>query len=195
MPVADGTLPVKKTTLYEERDEEKREVFLREIEQYAPEDLVWVDESGIDEHQYRPWARAPRGERVYWDIPGKRVSRTSLISAYNEGLLKAPMRFKGYTNTVWFNAWLKQCLLPVLKPGQVVIMDNASFHKSEETRRLIESKGCRLLFQPPYSPDLNKIEPQWANVKHAIQSNQNPHQNFFQKLDQAILNIGNHMVI
>ncbi|MBE9033503.1 transposase, partial [filamentous cyanobacterium LEGE 11480] len=57
-------------------------------------------------------------------------------------------------------------LVPALKPGQVVVMDNASFHKSERMRQLIEQAGCVLLFLPPYSPDLNKIEKFWARLKH-----------------------------
>lgn len=61
--------------------------------------------------------------------------------------------------------WLKDFLIPELKPGQVVIMDNATFHKSEESQKLIERAGCRILFLPAYSPDLNPIEVFWANFK------------------------------
>ena len=64
--------------------------------------------------------------------------------------------------------WLKDFLIPVLNPGQVVIMDNAAFHKSQETKRLIEEVGCRIVFLPPYSPDLNPIELFWANLKKKV---------------------------
>lgn len=64
--------------------------------------------------------------------------------------------------------WIETFLVPVLKPGQVVILDNATFHKSEKTRRLIENVGCSLLFLPPYSPDLNPIEKFWAWFKARI---------------------------
>lgn len=67
--------------------------------------------------------------------------------------------------------WLKDFLIPELKPGQVVIMDNATFHKSEESRKLIEKAGCRILFLPAYSPDLNPIEVFWANFKKMVRSN------------------------
>ncbi len=70
-----------------------------------------------------------------------------------------------------FNTWLKQFLIPELKVGQVVIMDNASFHKSQETQQLIEQAGCKVLFLPPYSPDLNPIEIFWANFKKMVQVN------------------------
>ena len=66
----------------------------------------------------------------------------------------APFRFEGYTNTEVFNTWIEKVLINTLKPGQVVVMDNASFHKSGETRDLIGSKGCSLIYLPPYSPDL-----------------------------------------
>jgi transposase len=126
---------------------------------------VYVDESGIDHSYYRPYARSPIGSRAYGEISGNRVTRTTLISGYVKGGFIAPFRFKGYTNTQVFNQWVEKCLVPDLRPGQVVIMDNASFHKSPKTRKLIENAKCRLLFQPPYSPDLNKIEPMWANIK------------------------------
>ncbi|MET0155756.1 MAG: transposase [Rickettsiales bacterium] len=65
-----------------------------------------------------------------------------------------------------FNAWLKDHLLPTLKPGMTIIMDNARFHKSPETKELIEAEGCKLLFLPPYSPDLNPIEHKWFPLKN-----------------------------
>jgi transposase len=60
---------------------------------------------------------------------------------------------------------LEKCLLPFLREGQVVVMDNAAFHKSKRTKELIESVGCKLIYLPPYSPDLNPIEQQWAVIK------------------------------
>ena len=75
------------------------------------------------------------------------------------------MAFKGTCNTEVFNTWLDKVLIPELCPGQIIIMDNASFHKSAKTRELIESAGCKLLYLPPYSPELNPIEKTWANIK------------------------------
>lgn len=167
---------------------------MQQISKVPAEDIVWIDESGIDEHLYRKYARKKRGERVYYDVPGKRISRTSVIAAYNGKKLKAPMYFRGYTNTEVFNTWVEKCLLPTLKKGQVVVADNASFHKSKKTKELIESVGCILMFQPKYSPDLNEIEPQWANLKQNIESDKNQKLNFFQKLEKHIINLGNHIV-
>jgi hypothetical protein len=115
----------------------------------------------------RSYARAPRGQKVICDVVGKRQKRTSLIAAFMPvtQTLLAPYAFEGSTDTKRFNGWIEQCLLPVLKKGQTIIMDNAPFHKSAQTRRLIEAAGCTLLYQPEYSPDLNPIEQQWAVIK------------------------------
>jgi transposase len=78
-------------------------------------------------------------------------------------------------------------LLPELKQGQFVIIDNAAFHKSERTKELIESVGCKLVFLPPYSPGLNPIEPQWNAVKQGVRSNNDPNLNFYDKLDLQIV--------
>jgi transposase len=80
------------------------------------------------------------------------------------------MCFKGTCNTELFNAWIEQFLVPELKPGQVVVMDNAALNKSPRTRELIESARCHLIFPPSYSPALNPIEIFWANLKAKIKS-------------------------
>lgn len=71
-------------------------------------------------------------------------------------------------NTDLFNTYLEEFLLPVLEPGQIIVMDNASFHKSVETELLIEQAECKLLFLPAYSPELNPIEHTWASLKRYI---------------------------
>jgi transposase len=80
------------------------------------------------------------------------------------------MVFNGSCNTELFNSWVENFLIKELNPGQVVVMDNASFHKSQRTKELIASVGCRILFLPPYSPDLNPIEKFWANMKRWIKN-------------------------
>ncbi len=82
----------------------------------------------------------------------------------------APFVFNGTCNTELFNNWVEKFLIKELKAGQVVVMDNASFHKSKKTKELIESVGCKLIFLPPYSPDLNPIEKFWANMKRWIKN-------------------------
>lgn len=91
-----------------------------------------------------------------------------MVAAWREGQVLAPMTFKGHYNTALFEAWVEQFLVPELQPGQVVVLDNASFHQSARTQRLIEQAGCRVLFLAPYSPDLNQIEKFWARLKHHL---------------------------
>ncbi|KKB96246.1 hypothetical protein SZ25_00604 [Candidatus Arcanobacter lacustris] len=83
----------------------------------------------------------------------------------------APLVFYGSCNTIFFESWVEQFLIKELKPGKVVIWDNATFHKSKKTKELIESVGCRVIFLPAYSPDLNPIEKFWANMKRWIKNN------------------------
>ena len=125
---------------------------------------MFLDESGIDEYLQRDYARAKRGKQVISDVYGRKFGRISVIAAWLPQAKKmiAPYVFNGHTDVKRFNGWLEKCLLPELKYGQVIIMDNATFHKSKRTKEIIESVGCRLLFQPAYSPDLNPIEQQWA---------------------------------
>ncbi len=98
------------------------------------------------------------------------------------------MVFNGSCNTKFFETWTEECLIKELKPGQVVIMDNASFHKSEKIRELIESVGCELIFLPPYSPDFNPIEKFWANMKRWIRSKITDASQLFQTLVRYFVN-------
>lgn len=118
--------------------------------------------------QDRGWGRI--GEIVIGKKSGKHYQRTNIIAGLVNNQSIAPLVFNGTCDTKLFNNWVKNCLIKELKFGQVVIMDNASFHKSQKTKELIESVGCRLMFLPPYSPDLNPIEKFWANMKRWIKS-------------------------
>ncbi|MFT4313646.1 MAG: transposase [Wolbachia pipientis] len=79
--------------------------------------------------------------------------------------LKLP---EGYCNSEIFDAYVENILVPILKPGQTIVLDKTSFHKSARTKNLIENIGCKILFLPPYSPDLNPIEKFWFAIKHVI---------------------------
>lgn len=119
----------------------------------------------MNREQVRAWI----GKEIYGAISGMRYTRESFIAGLQGNQLLAPFCYQGTCDTSLFNMWIKDFLVPELKHGQVVIMDNAAFHKSEETKRLIEKAGCRVLFLPPYSPDLNPIEQVWANIKKKVQ--------------------------
>jgi transposase len=144
---------------------------------------VYLDETGFDLTACRTHGRAPRGQRVYGQRSGNRRPRTSLIGALVKGKLTAPMLFSGTTNTNVFNQWLKEVLLPAIDKGMTIIMDNAIFHKSQQTRELIKQAGCSLLFLPPYSPELNPIEQTWANLKR--QRRNNPDQSLYQLIESS----------
>ena len=174
--------------LYQERDEQRRQEFEQTLSDFDEAQRVWVDECGLNQDLIRLYGRCPRHQRLYGERSGQRVSpRISMISAYCNGSLCAPFRFDGYTDSQVFNLWLEHCLLPELKPGQVVILDNASFHKSAKTQDLLASVDCHLLFLPPYSPDLNKIEPQWAILKLGVRSNPDSDLTLYQKLDLQLM--------
>lgn len=168
--------------MYRERDELKRSQFLDKISCYRKEDLVYLDESGIDSYIHSPYGWAKKGDLVQGEISGKRYARESFIAAKCGSKILAPLCYKGTCDTLLFNLWIEEFLVPELKPGQVVILDNATFHKSEKTRKLVEEAGCTLLFLPPYSPDLNPIETFWANFKAKIRSIIRQ----FKKLSEAI---------
>lgn len=129
---------------------------------------MYVDECGLDESITREYGRTVVGKRLYDNITGKRTTRTSIIAGLNLKNPVAPMYFEGYCNTDVVKQWVKEMLVPVLIPGQVVIWDNASFHQCPEFKALIESAGCRLIYLPTYSPDLNPIEPWWSVLKARI---------------------------
>lgn len=96
-----------------------------------------------------------------------------MIAAWCERKLLAPFTVEGACNRLVFETWLENCLVPVLEPGQVVIVDNATFHKGGHIKQLIEQAGAQLLYLPPYSPDFNKIENCWSWLKSRIRKQLN----------------------
>ena len=133
---------------------------------------VYVDESGFSNADVRRYAYAPKGISVSDKISGShRYTSTSLIAARIGDSFTAPVLFQGACDTLAFNAWLEHQLCPLLDETHVVILDNAPFHKSSKTVRLIAQTNASLLFLPPYAPDLNPIEKDFANIKRNRQYN------------------------
>lgn len=158
----------KKTYSYQERCEQARDDFRKKLAHYKPEQVIYIDESGIDSNDSYSYGWSLKGKRFYSTKPGKNRERLSIIGALCEDIFFAPMVYQGYCTGKLIEAWLQKFLLPHLQPGQVIIMDNAPFHKSKKIREIIEQAGCELLFLPSYSPDLNPIEHWWHKVKTAI---------------------------
>jgi isftu1 transposase len=158
----------KKSTLYKERNELKRTDFIEALSKYASDKIVYIDESGIDKFISREYGRGLKGQQVVGEVSGKRYARESFIAGQLQQQILAPFCYTGTCDSTLFNFWLKTFLLPALGAGYTIVMDNAAFHKSEQTKILIEQANCKLLFLPPYSPDFNPIEKFWANLKAKI---------------------------
>ena len=91
-----------------------------------------------------------------------------MIAALCNQQLLAPFTIEGACNRVVFETWLETCLIPELKPGQKLVIDNATFHKGGRIQALVEAGGCEIWYLPAYSPDFNKIEQQWSALKSRI---------------------------
>jgi hypothetical protein len=126
---------------------------------------VYLDESGFETEALRLHGYSHKSQLVHAQRTGKRKARTNLLLAQVGKNLLAPWLFSNSCNTAIFNTWLEQCLLQELPPKSLVIMDNASFHKSAKTKKIIENAGHILLFLPPYSPQFNPIEQTFAILK------------------------------
>jgi len=114
--------------------------------------------------------RAPRGERLVQKIPHGHWKTTTLIAALAADGILCSAVVDGAVNADLFEAFVGQVLVPELRPGDVVVMDNLSSHKRARTRELIESVGGDVVFLPPYSPDLNPIEMVFAKVKQLLRT-------------------------
>lgn len=151
-----------------EADEEKRKQYKEIIKDIPSEKLVYIDESGIEMTICKDRGWSAKGSPILAKKSGKYYERTNIIAGLINKKSIAPMVFNGSCTTNLFNIWIDKILIKELKPGQYVVMDNAAFHKSQKTKELIESVGCKVIFLPPYSPDLNPIEKFWANMKRWI---------------------------
>jgi len=141
--------------------------------------IVYSDEAGIDDNEVPMRGWAPKGERCYAEKKGVRKTRYNITAALHNNSLFAPFLFEGYSNSAVYETYIEQVMVPSLKSGMVVIIDNARFHKSTKITELIEAAGCRILFLPP-SPDLNPIEHFWAAVKNKIRTAAEKIENFYE---------------
>jgi transposase len=149
--------------------QEKRQGFCAELAGVDPRRLVFVDECGANTAMTRPHGRAPAGQRVYTNTPGRWGSITLTCGLRLSGVTAA-LAFPGATNTGVFETYVEEVLVPELKPGDVVIWDNLKPHESEEAIEAVEAAGARVVPLPPWSPDLTPIEEMVSKVKGSLRS-------------------------
>ena len=135
-----------------------------------PARLVFIDETGLSTKMARLRGRAPRGERCRAGVPHGHWKTTTFTGALRLTGMSAPMVLDGPMNGAAFLAYAEQVLAPTLTPGDVVIMDNLPAHKASGVREAIERTGARLVFLPPYSPDMNPIENAFAKLKALLRA-------------------------
>jgi transposase len=132
--------------------------------------LVFIDEAGAKTNMTRLRGRSPRGERVHDATPQCHWSTTTMISSVRRDGTTACMTVEGPTTGEVFRAYVEHFLVPTLRPGDIVILDNLSSHKDRAALALIEKAGAHARFLPPYSPDFNPIEKMWSKVKNSLRS-------------------------
>ena len=136
------------------------------ISSIEPERFVFVDECSSNTSLAPLYGWARKGERAHQKVPRNWGKNITLISSIGkERGMGASLVVEGSTNGTVFETYLEDVLLPTLKRGQIVVMDNLSAHKGERVRELIEGKGCELIYLPPYSPDFNPIEQAFSKLK------------------------------
>ena len=142
-----------------------RRRWIRDQKLLDPSHLVFIDETGLTTNMVRLWARSPCGVEVVGRVPFKAWKTITFIAALRHNRVVAPMVIDGAMTSERFIAYVEQCLLPTLKPGDVVVLDNLQPHKNPKAKAAIARAGATVRLLPPYSPDLNPIELSFAKAK------------------------------
>lgn len=156
-----------------------------------PRNLVFVDETGMHLGFTRLFGRSPQGERLYDSQPGNLGQNISLIGGMSIDGLIATMSIPGSVNTDVFLCYIQEILIPQLWVGAIVLLDNLPLHHAGVIRDAIEAVGAKLVFLPPYSPDLSPIELCWSKLKQLLRSAKARTQ---EALEQALTDIINHHI-
>ena len=130
-----------------------------------PEHLVFIDETWASTNMARTRGRAPKGERLRASIPHGHWKTTTFVAGLRLTGMVAPLVLDGPINGIAFQAYVEQILVPALREGDIVVMDNLGSHKGAGVRAAIEAVGAKLLYLPPYSPDFNPIEKAFSKLK------------------------------
>ncbi|RUS93152.1 hypothetical protein DSM106972_097040 [Dulcicalothrix desertica PCC 7102] len=136
----------------------------------SPENLIFIDEAGVNISLIRRLARATKGQRAHGTRPQKRSKNVSVIGAIGLKGIITKYSLLGATDGLTFEAFISQNLVPQLWEGACVVMDNCSIHKGGEIEKLIEAAGAKVIYLPPYSPDFSPIENCWSKIKSILRS-------------------------
>lgn len=155
----------KKSLIAAERNESARADWRLAIAAHPAQTLVFLDETSTQTVMTRSRARAPRGHRATARVPRNHGQNVTCLAALTPTGITVPLVFEGALDGPIFAQWVREWLVPALRPGQTVVLDNLSVHKHAAARTAIEAAGCQLCFLPPYSPDCNPIELVFAKLK------------------------------
>ena len=150
---------------YYEANEFDQEEFKEQIEEIDESNRVYVDESGIDTFYTRRIGHSRRGKKIYVKVPGHRYARESIVAAMRGDKVFASLQYGCKMNSALFEVWFVWYLLPECKQGDVIVLDNASFHRKNFLKKYAANFGISVWFLPPYSPCLNPIEHLWGTMK------------------------------
>jgi transposase len=134
------------------------------------QDLVFVDETGVNIAMARLYARAPKGKRAYASAPVNKGKNVTVLGALSLAGVVEAMTIDGSADGQVVSTFIQDVLVPALRPGQTVIMDNLSAHKVEGIQDALEARGARLEYLPSYSPDLSPIEKCWSKLKAILRA-------------------------
>lgn len=154
-----------KTRVARERDETERAAWREAFGARDPAALIFLDETGTPLTLTRRCARAPKGVRAVGVVPYRRWEAVTLVATVARDGLGPAVQLPGALDRVAFETFVREFLVPYLRPGQTVLWDNLNIHKSATARTLIEAAGCTILPLPRYSPDFNPIELAFSKLK------------------------------
>ena len=167
--VHDAGISFKKTLFAAEQDRpdvaRRRAQWKKYQGRIDPARLVFIDETWAKTNMTRLSGWAPRGRKLLGKVPQGHWRTLTFLAALRHDRIDAPCVIDGPINGESFQAYVEQILVPALKPGDIVVIDNLGSHKSKAVRRAIRAAGAKLFFLPPYSPDLNPIEQVFAKLK------------------------------
>jgi transposase len=150
------------------RDEAARTAWREAVATRDAQQFVFVDESGTHTALTRLYGWAPHDRRATGSAPRTHGKNTTLVAALTPEGLQAPWMIEGAMDTATVEWYIIEALGPMLRPGQVVVLDNLSAHKAARIRQALAARGCELLFLPPYSPDFTPIEQAFSKIKAVL---------------------------